>query len=402
MIACPDCGLLEELPALSQGCNAECALCGGDLERTSGRSITAGLCCALGTLALLIPGNLFPLLSVGIFGMHNQNRLASGIVMLWDRNWLLLAILTGAFALVLPFVRFGVLTAVLATVKLGYRPRWLGHGFRWALWLDVWAMPDVYLLAGLVGYFRLIHVSEMTVKVGVGGYCFMAAAFLAMLSRASIDRRTVWRAIAPEAEVTEGEETLSCTTCDLVQPRDSEGKDCPRCGARLWTRKRYAMLRATALTAAAFVLFFPANILPMNTSIQLGRPVTYTIFKGVKELFENGLWPLGIIIFCTSIAIPAAKILGMAWLIWSVRRRSKKHLVGRTKFHRFITEIGRWSNMDPFAITVFVPLMTFGTLASSDAAWGSTAFIAVVVLTLLATMCFDCRLIWDAAERETP
>lgn len=73
MIACPDCGLLEELPPLVSGTNAACALCGTDLERTSGRSITAGLCCALGTLILLIPGNLLPLLSVGIFGMHNQN-----------------------------------------------------------------------------------------------------------------------------------------------------------------------------------------------------------------------------------------------------------------------------------------------------------------------------------------
>lgn len=401
MIACPDCGLLEELPVLSHGCHAACSLCGADLERTSGRSITAGLCCALGTFALLIPGNLLPLLSVGIFGMHNQNRLASGISMLWDRNWLLLAILTGAFALVLPFVRFGLLSAVLATVKLGYHPRWLGHGFRWALWLDVWAMPDVYLLAGGVGYFRLVHVSEMTVRVGAGGYCFLAAAFLAMLSRASIDRRTIWRAIAPEAEVMDGDETVSCTTCDLVLPLDCEGRHCPRCGARLWSRKPHAMLRATALTIAAFVFFFPANILPMNTSIQLGRPVTYTIFKGVQELFDNGLWPLGVIIFCTSIAIPAAKILGMGWLLWSVKRRSKKHLAGRTRFHRFITEIGRWSNVDPFAITVFVPLMTFGSLASSDAAWGSTAFIAVVVLTLLATMCFDSRLIWDAAEKET-
>ncbi|HEX5176959.1 MAG TPA: paraquat-inducible protein A, partial [Chthoniobacteraceae bacterium] len=213
---------------------------------------------------------------------------------------------------------------------------------------------------------------------------------------------TVWRAIGPEAEVTEGEETVSCTTCDLVQPLDCEGRDCPRCGAPLRRRKPYAMLRATALTIAAFIFFFPANILPMNTSIQLGRPVSYTIFKGVESLFENGLWLLGIIIFCTSIAIPALKILGMGWLIWSVQRRSKKHLAGRTKFHRFITEIGRWSNVDPFAITVFVPLMTFGTLASSDAAWGSTAFIAVVVLTLLATMCFDSRLIWDAAPGETP
>ena len=401
VIACPDCGLLEELPPLASRTNATCHLCGSDLERTSGRSVTAGLACALGTFFLLFPGNLLPLLGVGLFGMHNSNRLASGIAMLWDRDWLVLATLTGAFALVLPFVRFGLLSTVLATVQLGYRPRWLGHGFRWALWLDVWAMPDVYLLAGFVGYFRLIHVQQMTVHVGAGGYCFLAAAFLAMLSRATIDRRTVWRAIAPEAEIGEEVKTISCTTCDLVRPVDCAGTDCPRCGAPLRARKPYPMLRAGALTLAAFIFFFPANILPMNTSVQMGRPVTYTIFKGVQELFGAGLWPLGIIIFCTSIAIPAVKILGMGWLIWSVKRKSKKHLVARTRFHRLITEIGRWSNVDPFTITVFVPLMTFGTLASSDAAWGSTAFIAVVVLTLLATMCFDSRLIWDAAEAKS-
>ncbi len=398
MIACPDCGLLEELPPRTPGTNASCRLCGGDLERTSGRSVAAGLACALGTFFLLFPGNLLPLLGVGIFGMHNTNRLSSGITMLWDRGWLLLAILTGAFALVLPFLRFGLLSTVLAMVQLGYRPRWLGHGFRWTLWLDTWAMPDVYLLAGFVGYFRLVHVQQMTVRVGAGGYCFLAAGFLAMLSRGSIDRRTVWRAIGPEAELAEETRTISCTTCDLVRPADCEGSDCPRCGARLHARKPYATLRALALTLAAFIFFFPANILPMNTSVQMGRPMTYTIFKGVRELFNAGLWPLGVIIFCTSIGIPALKIFGMGWLIWSVKRESKKHLVAKTRFHRFITEIGRWSNVDPFTITVFVPLMTFSTLASSDAAWGATAFIGVVVLTLLATMCFDSRLIWDAAE----
>jgi paraquat-inducible protein A len=57
--------------------------------------------------------------------------------------WVVLAGLTGAFAVVLPFIRFGLLSAVLGAVRLGYRPAWLGPGFRWALWLDVWAMPDV-------------------------------------------------------------------------------------------------------------------------------------------------------------------------------------------------------------------------------------------------------------------
>ena len=79
--------------------------------------------------------------------------------------------------------------------------------------------------------------------------------------------------------------------------------------------------------------------------------------------------------------------------------RSRKYLVMKTRMYRAIDEIGRWSNVDPFTIVFFVPLMNFGSLASADAAWGATAFMLVVVLTMLASRSFDPRLMWDAAER---
>jgi paraquat-inducible protein A len=131
--------------------------------------------------------------------------------------------------------------------------------------------------------------------------------------------------------------------------------------------------------------------------MQMGRPTSHTIFNGVRLLFEAGLWPLGVLIFCTSIAIPMVKIAGLGWCMLSVRRRSKAHLVAKTRLYRFIDEIGRWSNVDPFTIVFFVPLMNFGALASADAAWGATAFMLVVVLTMLASRTFDPRLMWDAA-----
>ncbi len=402
MIACPDCGSLQDWPPLPFGTNAVCRLCDTPLERTNGRSVTATLGCSLATFFLLFPGNLLPLLSVRIFGMHNATRLGAGVFTLWDHGWPLLAALIGAFAVVLPFVRFGLLSTVLGALWLGHRAAWLGAGFRWAIWLDVWAMPDVFLLSLFVGYFRLVHVPQMDVRLGAGGYCFVAAALLTMVSRAALDRRAVWRSIGPDASPPTGQPVLSCTVCDLVQPLNHAGARCPRCRARLYARKPFAVLHATALTLAAFALFFPANILPMNVSLQLGSRVEYTIFRGVRELFKAGLWPLGIIIFCASIGIPALKIFGMAWFILSVRRRSRRHLILRTKTHRFINEIGRWSNLDPFTLAVFVPLMTFPPLAGSTAAWGATAFIAVVVLTLLASMSFDPRLMWDAAERSAP
>jgi len=397
MIACPDCGLVQQLPPAGRRTRSSCALCEGDLERTAGRSLTAALGCALGTFILLFPANILLLLGVEIAGRHTETRIASGVVMLWDGGWIIFAALTGAFAVVLPFLRFGLLSAVLGSLRLGFRAPWIGPAFRWSQWLDVWAMPDVYLLGSFVGYYRLSKVPQMQVTIHAGGWCFIAAALLTMLTRASIERRAVWRMIFPDDVVPDGD-LLSCTTCDLVRPVTCENEDCPRCGARLRLRKPAAVVRAAALTAGAFVLFFPANFLPMNVAVQMGIHREHTIYEGVHELFAAGFWPLGVLIFCTSIGIPAMKIGAMAWFVASVRRRSGAHLVRKTKLHRFVEEIGRWSNVDPFIITVFVPLMAFPPLAGSQAAWGSTAFIMVVLLTLLASMCFDPRIMWDVAE----
>ena len=397
-IACPDCGLLEELPAPVRYSKAVCALCRTDLELTSGRSITAALACGLATFVLLFPTNLMPLLSVHAFGLRTSNLIGGGILLLWNNGWVLLAGLSAIFVVILPFIRFGLLSLVLGFLRLGWRTDWLGSAFRWAVWLDQWAMLDVFLLASFVGYYRLAHVSQLKLTIEPGGYCFVAAAFLTMLSRAALDKRTVWRAIGPEHPAPLGEPAISCTTCDLVQPLSCEGRPCPRCGATLHARKPDALVRTTALIIAAFILFFPANFYPMNVSTQLGHQQSYTIYTGIKDLFENDLWPLGIIIFCTSILIPFGKIVVIGWCVASVRLGSSRHLVLKTKLLRLIAELGRWSKTDPYTSVFFVPLMKLGAFASSDAGWGAIAFIAMTFLTMVASQTFDPRLMWDAAR----
>ncbi len=397
-IACPDCGALQELEPLPPGSTASCRLCRRDLEQTSGRSITAALACSLAAFLLLFPCNLLPLLRVDVFGMHAQNVIGGGIAALWDHDWILISGLTTTFVIGIPFIHFGLLITSLGGLRLGYRPHWLGPAFRWALWLDPWGMLDVFLLASFVGYYRLINLSQADVSIQMGGACFMAAGFLTMLTRAALDQRTVWRALGTEVAIAPGAATLSCTTCDLVQPLSCEGEACPRCGATLSARKRDAMVRTIALLVAALILFFPANILPMDVSTHLGQRDDYTIFTGVRDLFKAGLWPLGVIIFCTSIFIPFGKILAIAWCVLSVRRRSRRHLVAKTKLFRLVAELGRWSKTDPFTIVFFVPLVNFGAFATASAGWGATAFMAMSVLTMIASNTFDPRLMWDAAQ----
>ena len=397
-IACPDCGTLENLLPLPQGSKAVCIRCEGDLEKTSGRSIVAALACSTATLLLLFPSNLLPLLRVDLIGMHAENVIGGGIALLWLHGWLLLASLSAVLVVVLPFIRFGLLSAVLGALQLGCRPGWLGPAFRWTIWLDQWAMLDVYLLASFIGYYRLVNISQAHVSIEIGGMCFIAAAVLTMLSRATLDPRTVWRAVGEEVYADPVQEVLACTVCDLVQPVSCEGKRCPRCGAKLHTRIPDAMQRTTALLVAAFVLFFPANIYPMNVADQLGAVKGYTIFTGIADLFRNGLWPLGVLIFGTSILVPAGKIFAIGWCVLSAWRRSDRRLVAKTKLFRVVAQLGRWSKTDPLTIVFFVPLINFPPFASATAGWGATAFLMTSLLTMFASSTFDPRLMWDAAS----
>lgn len=182
-------------------------------------------------------------------------------------------------------------------------------------------------------------------------------------------------------------------------PLSHDGQRCPRCGARLWLRKPDAAVWTAALLIAALALVLPANIYPMNVSNHLGQEVRYTILTGVQDLFKAGLYPLGVLVFCTSILTPAVKIFALGWGVLSVWRRSPRRLIAKTKALRIVAEMGRWSNTDAFAIVFFVPLIHFGPLGSENAGWGATAFVMMTVLTMVASVTFDPRLMWDAHDR---
>ncbi|HZS62781.1 MAG TPA: paraquat-inducible protein A [Gemmatimonadaceae bacterium] len=395
-IACPDCGTIQTVPVLSLGDAAICPTCDHHLERTAGRSMVAAFSCAFSVFILLFPANLLPLMSVTMLSVRHTSHLASGVGMLWNTHWVVIAALVGMFAVVLPFIRFGLLSLVLGCVLTRYRPAWLGWGFRWTLALDAWAMPDVFLIGCAVGYSRVR--ANLPVTIEWGGICFIAAALLSMLSRASLDRRTAWRTIAPERQLDEQVPAISCTICDLVVPADAEGTPCSRCGQTLGARKPDTLIRTTALVIAGAALYIPANIFPMSTALQMGQLVPHRIIDGVRELISAGLWPLAILITCTSIAIPLLKLVGLGWFVVSVHRRSRSHLVFKTKLYRLIDEVGRWSCIDVFTIAVFLPLLHFDSLASTRADTGAAAFILVVTLTMIASRTFDPRLLWDMAR----
>jgi paraquat-inducible protein A len=394
VVSCLDCGAFQTLVSIHSG-RLRCWRCNGTLERATGRSLDAALACGLMTLILPFPANLLPLLRLTYAGVISETHAASGIAPLWQEGWVLVAFVVALEVVILPFFRFGLLTAALGAIYFGSGKGWIGPAFRWAEKLDPWAMPDVFLIGCAIGYSRLAPYAPVDIEAG--GWCMIGAAFMAMMTRASLDRRSIWRRIQVPAVSVCGQGQIACAVCDFLLPAIDEGKLCPRCGQRVWKRKPKAIGRAMALTAAGFLLYPVANIYPMSMFSSHFIHTSHTIMAGVSDLVNAGLWPLACLVFTASIAIPFLKLAAMVWFFWSIRQGSDKKLVFKTELYRIIDEIGRWSNMDVFTIAVFTPMVQFGQVAEFKAGIGAPAFLAVVVFTMIASEVFDSRLIWDAS-----
>ncbi len=398
-IACPDCGTLLSFPPLPRRSTAVCLRCHYQVESTIGRSLNVALACTVSTLLLLIPVDILPLLRADLLGQHSERSLIAGMTQLWHHDWIVLAGLSAVFVIALPALRLGLVAAVLGALRLGIRPPWLGPAFRWALWLDRWAMLDVFLLAVAVGYYYLTTIEHLKVTIEMGGAFLLAAGLLSLLSRATLNEHAVWHAIGGESASVAPERVIGCGICGLIQPHAREGAPCARCGGRIRSRRPRAAAGTAALVATAFILYFPANLYPMNRADLLGVHAAYTNFGYVEQLWGLGLWPLSAVTFWTSILTPALMMATLAWCVLSVWRRSHRRLVLKTRLLRTVTETGQWSETGALSIVYFVPLIDFGHLGAEAAGWGATAFILMSLMMIAASVTFDPRLLWEAASR---
>jgi len=189
----------------------------------------------------------------------------------------------------------------------------------------------------------------------------------------------------------------NCETCGLLsrsQP-SFDGGYCSRCNTKLLFRKHASLQRTVAYLIAALICYIPANFLPVITTVSSAGRESDTIMQGVVLLWSPTGWPLSLILLFASIMIPSAKIVGLLYLVISVKSGSSKNNAQRARLYRIINIIGRWSMVDVFVDTFTVALIQLQPLMSVEPGPGLLFFAAVVVLTMLAVESFDPRLIWD-------
>ena len=410
---CNDCGKLLRMPPFRRGVDTRCPRCDAVLRRGRERPLATALALALACLVLYGVAVLAPFLSLSLLGQVRHSRIGTGVSGFAQDGFWQLSVVVALTLVVVPLLRISLRILVLSGLRLSRPPAWLHVPFRWHERLGPWAMLEVFLFGALVSYTRLVDLASVGIGPAAYGLGFLVLALAA--ADATFAPQAVWEALErrgcaraalekPRAGLgaaegprpVPGARRIGCRCCGLLSEA-VPGQRCPRCGAALRRRKRDSVARCWALVLAAAILYVPANWFPVMEIVSFGRGGPHTILGGVAEFVETGFWPLALVVFLASVAVPVLKLAGLAAMLVGVRRRSANRLRGRTRLYRFIEAVGRWSMIDVFVVAVLVSLVRFGALASISSETGAACFAAVVVLTMLAAEAFDPRLMWDAA-----
>jgi paraquat-inducible protein A len=143
-------------------------------------------------------------------------------------------------------------------------------------------------------------------------------------------------------------------------------------------------------------LYFPSNFYPIVTAEYMGQHSETTIFDGISALFTKGQYFIASLVFCTSILTPALKIIGLLFLALTVHWRAHPKL--RTWVYKAIQAVDPWNMLEVYLLSILVSMAEMGEIATVHPGAGVFSFAAVVALTILATVSFDSRLLWDGAE----
>ncbi len=166
---------------------------------------------------------------------------------------------------------------------------------------------------------------------------------------------------------------------------------CTRCGSGIDQLCAKSASRTAAAATAAFVLFWPAILLPILQIEKLGHRRESSLLVGTIELLREGDWFVGIVVLLFSIVFPLVKIVLLLELsLLGVMQRQHKAWT-----YRVMEFAGKWSMMDVMLLAFMVMLVKLGSLVEFHFGPAVWAFVFCVAMSMLASICFDPHTIWD-------
>ncbi|XKM12547.1 PqiA/YebS family transporter subunit [Orbaceae bacterium ac157xtp] len=398
---CHHCDLLCELPAITSKTKAVCPRCNTRLAQDRHHMVRNTLIYSICALCLLLLACFFIFMHIRVIGITNQITILDIPNILKQDDYLYLTVLFVLITLALPSLLLLIQILLCSPLRLSNKLRrdllklyQIAHH---------WCMPEIFMAGVLVSFVKLANYGDL----GINSAFIAFSLFIIFYLKSTIvfAPRFIWNAIATNnyahRTLKLGKSGISqgirlCLCCHAILP--AELVHCVRCKERGQLRERKKIQWTIALLLTSIILYIPANIYGVMNTVFLGSQSSSTILDGVLYMWHEGDYPVALIIFIASVAIPVLKILSLGWLcIFAilVKRKPFKDCYRMDRLYKMVEFIGRWSMIDIFVVTVISAMIRNGELMAVSPDIGAIYFSAVVIVTMIAAQKYDPRLIWD-------
>jgi paraquat-inducible protein A len=175
-----------------------CERCGAAMHHRIVDSTERTAAFLLAAVTMLIPANLYPVMTVKTLGQGSPDTILSGVVRLIESGLWGLGMIVFVASIVVPCLKISVLSFLLYSVR--YKPNWRPRDrtvlYRITEAIGAWSMVDVFLVGLLSGLVNLGLIAS--IRPGIGATFFAAAVILTIFAARSFDPRLIWDATGSE------------------------------------------------------------------------------------------------------------------------------------------------------------------------------------------------------------
>jgi paraquat-inducible protein A len=365
---CPECHLIVSVMELTHRQKALCPRCGYQLTLKRYHADDKILAFSLAALCFLLASVPFEFMIFSVQGQFQRMNIPLSISTLVEQEYPILAVIQLLAIYIIPACILLCMIYLCYFLRLNKYPPHGGWVKRILFTLLPWSMAEIFLVGALISLIKIRDLAD--IELGLSFYAYLLFTLCLLSCLVYLD-----------------DFQLSQKLRQLGEKRWRLAKTSPPSLDKV-TQRTWAFL------LAALILYIPANTLPIMQTRVMGQEQPNTILGGVVSLWQDGSYPVALVIFVASLVVPVGKLIILCWLNYSIQKQAASGRHWRTRLYRITDFIGRWSMIDVFVVAILVSLIQLGNTLSVYPGPAALAFSAVVILTMLAANSFDTRLIW--------
>ncbi len=189
---CPCCHKLQRLVPTAPNARLCCRRCGSAIHARFPNSIARTWAYTLAGLVMMIPANIYPVMTVIYLGRGEPDTIMSGVIHLFQAGMYPIATLVFIASIAVPMMKLLGIILLLLVVQ-GHWPlssRQCTQMYRIIEFIGRWSMLDLFMISVLVTLVDLGSIA--TITAGPGASAFATVVVLTIFAALSFDPRQIW------------------------------------------------------------------------------------------------------------------------------------------------------------------------------------------------------------------